>query len=73
MSGITLSFAQGRLDAYLTAELKVLSGQSYQVEGKQLTRANLSEIRNGIDYWQKKVNDLSAGNGLQVIGATIAY
>ena len=38
-----------RLRMYLDAERAVLSGQSYQIGNRQLTRANLSEIRKAID------------------------
>ncbi len=38
-----------RLQMYLEAERAVLSGQSYQIGNRQLTRANLSEIRKAID------------------------
>ena len=38
-----------RLRMYLDAEKAVLSGQSYQIGNRQLTRANLSEIRKAID------------------------
>ena len=37
-----------RLRMYLDAERAVLSGQSYQIGNRQLTRANLSEIRKAI-------------------------
>lgn len=38
-----------RLAMYLEAEQKVLSGQSYTIGNRQLTRANLSSIRAAID------------------------
>jgi hypothetical protein len=55
MAGITLETAQQHLDAWLEAELSVTTGQSYTLKGRTLTRANLTEIRNAIDYWNKKV------------------
>ena len=60
MAGITLAHAETKLTEYLTAESKVLSGQSYSLMGRTLTRANLSEIRQGIEYWDRKVKDLDA-------------
>lgn len=47
-----------RLKMYLEAEVAVLSGQSYTIGNRTLTRASLSEIRKAID-------DLIAG------GATV--
>lgn len=38
-----------RLRQYVEAEKRVLSGQSYTIGNRQLTRANLSEIRKAID------------------------
>jgi hypothetical protein len=55
MAGITLEIAQKHLNAWLEAELIVTTGQSYTIGSRVLTRANLTEIRNEIDYWNKKV------------------
>ena len=60
MSGITLSQAETQLVSYLEAETKVLAGQSYDFNGRSLTRANLSEIRAGIDAWDRRVKNLNA-------------
>ena len=60
MAGINLSIAQAKLDAYLAAETAVLSGQSYEIEGRKLVRANLREIQDGIDIWNQRVQRLSA-------------
>jgi len=38
-----------RLRQYLEAERAVLSGQSYTIGNRTLTRANLATIRNAID------------------------
>lgn len=38
-----------RLRLYLDAEKAVLSGQSYTIGNRQLTRANLATIRKAID------------------------
>lgn len=60
MAGITLAQAEARLEEYLTAESKVLGGQSYQFQGRTLTRASLAEIRAGIETWDRRVKELSA-------------
>lgn len=58
MAGITLETAQKHLDAWLEAEMAITTGQSYTIGSRTLTRANLTEIRNTIDYWNKKVDTL---------------
>ena len=64
MAGITLEQAQAQLAAWLEADLKVASGQSYEIAGRKLTRANAAEITNKIDYWNNKVQSLSqSGRG----------
>lgn len=61
MAGITLETAQARLDIWLAAEEAVaVRGQSYAIAGRSLNRADLSDIRKSIDYWQGKVTQLSA-------------
>lgn len=58
MSGITLETAKKHLDMWLEAEAAVATGQSYSIGSRTLTRANLSEIRSTIDYWNNKVAEL---------------
>lgn len=63
MAGLTLTQAQTQLDAYLAAETAVLSGQSYEIAGRKLTRANLDLIQKGIETWNSRVISLSAKAG----------
>ena len=58
MAGITLETAQKHLDAWLEAEMQVTNAQSYTIGSRTLTKANLTEIRNAIEYWQQKVTML---------------
>ncbi|HEU4708749.1 MAG TPA: DUF6148 family protein [Methylophilaceae bacterium] len=60
MAGITLVQAEAKLSEYMAAETAVLSGQSYEIAGRSLRRADLAEIRNGMDYWDRKLKELSA-------------
>lgn len=62
MAGITLAQADAQLALYLAAEAKVLTGQSYEIAGRKLTRANLEEIRNGVAIWNARVVTLSAAS-----------
>lgn len=50
--GITAEIAEKHLNEWLEAELAVCTGQSYTIGSRVLTRANLTEIRNAITYWQ---------------------
>lgn len=59
-SGITLAQAETQLAAYLAAEIKVLAGQSYEIAGRRLTRANLQEIQTGVATWNQRVQELTA-------------
>ena len=67
MAGITLAQAQARLDAYLAAELAVLGGQEYEIAGRRLKRADLKEIRAGIDVWERRVKDLSRSSRRAIV------
>jgi hypothetical protein len=59
MAGITQSQAQEQLDAYLAAEIAVLSGQSYEIAGRKLTRADLESIQRGIALWNSRIITLT--------------
>lgn len=66
MAGITLETAQKHLDAWLEAEMQVTNAQSYTIGSRTLTKANLTEIRKAIEYWQQKVTileNLKKNNG----------
>ena len=65
---ITLQIAQQRLTQYLDAEAAVLGGQEYRIADRSLKRADLGEIRKGIDYWSAKVGDLGAAAGVAGAG-----
>lgn len=55
-----LTKAKERLNAYYEAELAVLSGQSYSIGSRSLTRANLAWIRTQIDNLENQVEELQA-------------
>lgn len=56
----TIEFCKNQLDKYTEAEAAVLRSQSYSIGGRALTRANLSDIRAGIEYWAAKLSDAEA-------------
>lgn len=50
-----MSIATDMRDLYIAAEQAVLKGQSYTINGRTLTRANLPEIRKGRQEWEQRV------------------
>ncbi|HEY0847406.1 MAG TPA: DUF6148 family protein [Noviherbaspirillum sp.] len=60
MSGITLAQAEAQLAAYLAAETAVLTGQSYEIAGRKMTRADLEAIQSGITIWNARVRELTS-------------
>lgn len=60
MSGITLEQAQLMLDTYIAAEVAVLGGQSYEIAGRKLTRADLRWVAVSREEWNGHVRRLSA-------------
>lgn len=59
MPAITLAQAEAQLALYLAAEEKVLLGQSYEIAGRKLTRANLADIQKGVELWQGRIVSLT--------------
>lgn len=59
MAGITLQQAENHLRAWLDAELKLTTHQSYTFGTRTLTKADLGEVRRQITYWQNICKRLS--------------
>lgn len=55
MAHYSVKVCKERLALYMDAEAVVLTGQSYTIGGRSLTRANLADIRKGVDYWADKL------------------
>lgn len=55
-----IRISESRLALYYKAEKAILSGQSYEMEGLKLTRANLKDVQSMIDALEKKVSALNA-------------
>lgn len=62
MAAITLEMAKAKLTAYLNAEDAVLQGRSYEMAGpggsRKWTLEDINKIREGIAYWESRVNAL---------------
>lgn len=63
MAGITLEQAQTQLAAYLAASEKISQNQSYEIDTgngrRKLTRADLAEVQKSIEFWDRKVKELT--------------
>ena len=55
-----LKIKKSRLILYYKAEKAILSGQSYEIEGLKLTRANLKDVQNMIASLEKDISALNA-------------
>lgn len=71
MAGITQAIAEAKLAMWLDAEAGLAQAQSYEItesgSSRRLTRANLTEVKNMINYWEQRVMRLSRG-GIRVRG-----
>lgn len=63
MAGITLQQAQDQLNMWLDASSKISEAQSYSINGRSLTRANLKEVTDQIKFWDMQVKRLERNNG----------
>lgn len=62
----TVIEVKNRLRIWLDAEEAIASGQSYMIDNRRLERANLSQVREQIRFWQKelvKAEAASIGRG----------
>lgn len=58
MAGISLEIAKKHLSAWLEAELEVTTHQSYTIGSRSLTKADLADIRQQIEFWKNEVERL---------------
>lgn len=62
MAGITLEMAKAKLQQYLDAEAKILSGQKVVMDGDELTMADLAAVQQGIKIWDERCQRLDPAN-----------
>jgi hypothetical protein len=60
MAIFSKDLCQKKLETWLAAEESVATGQSYQIGTRMLTRADLKEIREEMEYWGKKLAEVEA-------------
>jgi len=66
MAGITLEIAEKKLTLYMAAEDRILEGQEVVIDGRRLTRANLDEVKAGVEIWNSRVQRLSRSGCMQL-------
>lgn len=64
---ITLQIAKDALTAWIKADLSVARGQSYSMNGRTLTLANIREIREQVHYWERRVAVFSGSKQISSI------
>ncbi len=62
----TLEQVQARLQLYYDAEAAILSGQSYSLGNRSLSRPNLKEVQEQITKLENEESRLKGGGGLKV-------
>ena len=60
---ITLQECERYIRLYLEAEEAVLKGQEYTIDGQNLKRADLEQIRKGRIWWENKKAQIESGTG----------
>ena len=58
MAVFTRKLCKEKLDTWLAAEESIATGQSYQIGTRMLTRANLKEVREEMEYWAGKLAEI---------------
>ena len=60
MAVFTKELCKKKLNTWLAAEEAVATGQSYQIGSRMLTRADLKQIREQMEYWAGKLAQAEA-------------
>lgn len=60
MAIFSKKICEQKLNTWLAAEEAIATGQSYQMGTHMLTRANLTAVRNEIEYWAGKLAEAEA-------------
>jgi len=71
MAGITQAQADAQLTQWLGALDAIAGNQSYTINGRSLTRANLADVQAQVDYWDKKTKSLTAGGRRVRLGTPV--
>ena len=55
MAVFSKELCQQKLNTWLATEESIATGQSYQIGNRMLTRADLKEVREEMEYWAAKL------------------
>lgn len=60
MAIFSKKLCEQKLNTWLAAEEAIATGQSYQMGTRMLTRANLKQVREEMEYWAGKLAEAEA-------------
>lgn len=60
MAVYSKEFCRRKLKLWLEAEEAIATGQSYQIDDRRLTRADLYDVRKEIEFWEGKLAAVEA-------------
>lgn len=60
MAVFSKELCRQKLNTWLAAEEAVATGQSYQIGTRMLTRADLKQVREQMEYWAGKLAEAEA-------------
>ncbi len=60
MAIFSKKLCEEKLNTWLAAEEAIATGQSYQIGTRMLTRANLKQVREQMEYWAGKLAEAEA-------------
>lgn len=60
MAIFSKELCQKKLNTWIAAEESIATGQSYQIGSRMLTRADLKEVREEMEYWAQKLAEVEA-------------
>lgn len=60
MAVFSKELCQKKLQTWLDAEESIATGQSYQIGTRMLTRADLKQVREEMEYWAGKLAEAEA-------------
>ena len=68
-----LEILRARLLTYYRAEKAILTGQSYEIEGLKLTRADLGTVIKMINELEEEVRRVESEEGFRIVRSRIRY
>lgn len=61
-----LSEARTMREGWIKAEIALMTSQEYRMGTRMLRRADLSEIRKSVEYWDRQINQLTGRSGIRI-------